>query len=354
MSERAGRYVAAIRWYTRGRRRSGVVGGHARRSCGPARPRQRRHPVAQGHYATSVRGALPAVPAAERVGDATCSPRRTTCCTLRTGISAARRSRATGDLALPIYEELGDLVGQGNVLNNLGIEAYFEGRWDDALDLYRRSRDAKARAGHIANVATQSNNEAEILSDQGGFEEAEALLRDALRVWGRPATSSAWRSPRATSGARGARRAARRGLAPLEEAASRFERIGAGGYVDETRARIAECLALAGRPTRRGGRPPDPRPGPAGAETERPRGAAGTDARLGALLDGVPSAASVHVAASLREARALGAAYEVAVTLETAQPIPGRPGEDVARDQQEVTGILDSLGVVSLPAVPVR
>ena len=25
------------------------------------------------------------------------------------------------DLALPIYEELGDLVGQGNVLNNLGI-----------------------------------------------------------------------------------------------------------------------------------------------------------------------------------------------------------------------------------------
>ena len=40
------------------------------------------------------------------------------------------------DRALPIYEELGDLVGQGNVLNNLGIEAYFEGRWDDALKLF--------------------------------------------------------------------------------------------------------------------------------------------------------------------------------------------------------------------------
>ena len=42
---------------------------------------------------------------------------------------------------------------------------------------------AKARAGDIANAATQSNNEAEILSDQGRLAEAEALLRDALRVW---------------------------------------------------------------------------------------------------------------------------------------------------------------------------
>jgi hypothetical protein len=38
-------------------------------------------------------------------------------------------------------------------------------------------------------------------------------------------------------------------LALLEEAVERFERIGAEGYVDETHARVAECLVLAGRPS---------------------------------------------------------------------------------------------------------
>ena len=49
-------------------------------------------------------------------------------------------------LALPIYEELGDLLGQAHVLNNLGIEAYYDGRWDEALDLYERSK-----AGAVAD-----------------------------------------------------------------------------------------------------------------------------------------------------------------------------------------------------------
>ena len=35
-------------------------------------------------------------------------------------------------LALPMLEEAGDLVLQANVLNNLGIEAYYAGRWDEA------------------------------------------------------------------------------------------------------------------------------------------------------------------------------------------------------------------------------
>ena len=139
----------------------------------------------------------------------------------------------------------------------------------------------------------------------------------------------------------------------LERAAALFARIGAGGYVDETRARVAECLALAGRSDearaaasetlRRVRR-----------ESEQSVLAAQLERTLAwaALLDGVPSAASVHLAASLREARALGAAYEVAVTLETAQSLPGRSDEDVARDHEEATRILGSLGVVSLPAVP--
>ena len=48
-------------------------------------------------------------------------------------------------LALPIYEELGDLLGQANVLNNLGVDAYYEGRWQEALDHYDQQQGA-ARA----------------------------------------------------------------------------------------------------------------------------------------------------------------------------------------------------------------
>ena len=51
---------------------------------------------------------------------------RTTCSTGRTRdwVSPIRPYR---EQALPIYEEIGDLIGQANVLNNLGVDAYFEG-----------------------------------------------------------------------------------------------------------------------------------------------------------------------------------------------------------------------------------
>ena len=51
------------------------------------------------------------------------------------------------ELARPIYEELGDLRGLGVVLSNLGIHAYYEGRWDESIAFYRESRDVKERAG---------------------------------------------------------------------------------------------------------------------------------------------------------------------------------------------------------------
>ena len=48
------------------------------------------------------------------------------------------RPEALRGLALPIYEELGDLLGQANALNNLGVDAYYEGRWQEALETYER------------------------------------------------------------------------------------------------------------------------------------------------------------------------------------------------------------------------
>ena len=41
--------------------------------------------------------------------------------------------------ALDIYQQLGDPEHEHMVLNNLGGLAYWDGRWDDAVSLYRRA-----------------------------------------------------------------------------------------------------------------------------------------------------------------------------------------------------------------------
>ena len=80
-------------------------------------------------------------------------------------------------LALPIFEELGDLKRQATSSNNLGIELYYEGEWARALDVYERSRALFERIGDVTSVAMAMNNIGEILSDQGRLDEAEKLFR---------------------------------------------------------------------------------------------------------------------------------------------------------------------------------
>ena len=150
--------------------------------------------------------------------------------------------------ALPIYRESGDLVGQASVLNNLGIGAYFEGRWDEALEFYRESGEVSRRAGDVVSGARASNNVAEILSDQGKLADAAEVFAEARRIW------RAGRYPigaqLATSNlGRAEARAGRfeEGLRLLGEARRGFAEIGAAGFELEARAREAECLVLAGR-----------------------------------------------------------------------------------------------------------
>ncbi|HEY7936864.1 MAG TPA: AAA family ATPase [Candidatus Limnocylindrales bacterium] len=349
--ERAGHYGRALAWYARGQHRlDGAVGDgveslRIRLMLDRAGIRFR-----QGRWADCIRVSLPAAAAAERAGDRALLAHAWYLLHAAYGVLGSPEAAHYRDLPLPIYEELGDLVGQGNVLNNLGIQAYFEGRWDEALAMYRRSKEAKARAGDVANAATQSNNEAEILSDQGHYAAAEELLGDALRVWRAAgyeigialATSNLGRA-----GARAGRHDA--GLALLEDAAARFGRIGAEGYVDETRARIAEALVLAGRAAEAEAIGRETllrvhREAPTsvlGAQLERTLGWA-------ALQLGEPERARGHFDASLAEARSITAQFEVALTLRACRSLPGVDPAGRIAMTAEADSILARLGVVAV------
>jgi tetratricopeptide (TPR) repeat protein len=87
-----------------------------------------------------------------------------------------------GEKALAIYEELGDVGSQAIVIGTTGIAAYFDGRWDDALELYEQGRDTFLRAGNAVHAAHADSNIGEVLVNQGRLEEAEPILRGSIRV----------------------------------------------------------------------------------------------------------------------------------------------------------------------------
>ena len=150
--------------------------------------------------------------------------------------------------ALAIYEEQGLLPGQAMVQLNLGASAYWEGRWDDALELYNRALELHTRTGNPVEAAFAGENIAEIYIEQGYLDEAEVLLRDASRKM---------RATGELTGLAGSlgflgRVSVRSGR--LDEAAERlsqaravYARLGTKAGVYEIDAREAERLVMDGR-----------------------------------------------------------------------------------------------------------
>jgi class 3 adenylate cyclase/tetratricopeptide (TPR) repeat protein len=240
---------------------------------------------------------------------------------------------------------------RGSALNNLGIHHYTEGRWDEAVECYRASREAKLRAGDPLGAAVQENNVAEVLSDQGRLEEAEVLFRNMVRV------SRAARFPIGAALGTGnlGRLAARDGRFAeghelLDEAAAAFAEIDAGRYVNETNARRAECLVLEGRYSEA----LEVATALVEAARETPFGGleALVERTIGLALHQArrPDEATPHLLESLRIARDLRALYEVALTLRALADTNAPPGSDAIR--AESNEILARLGVISIPRVP--
>ncbi len=260
---------------------------------------------------------------------------------------AGRREEATySQGALDIYERLGDLDRQAAVLNNLGGFAYHDSRWHDAVELYERAAAASERAGDTANAAFGACNVGEVLSDQGHLDEARRQLRRALRIW--RGSEYEWGTAFATTLlGRAAVRAGRHaeGLSLLEQGLTGFQRLRALPDAALVEAYTAEALAFAGRPDAallaadRALRDAL-RTAPL---LHRVRGFA-----LGQLGDEEGAAHALN--ASLNQAEEDRNAYEVAVTLDALEALGCAPAGSAARRAT----LLDQLGVVALPAPPIR
>lgn len=265
--------------------------------------------------------------------------------------------------ALPIFEELNDFVGQGNVLNNLGTTANAEGRWREASEFFERSRDVQLRAGDVIGMASALHNLGEMRSDQGRIDEAEALLREARRVW-RAAGFTLGIACASSGLGRAVGRLGRTDEAEslLQAAESMFTDLGAESWAVEAVARRADALVLAGRfgdakelVDRVADSMPDDEPSTAILHR--------VDA-LTSAADGYFEQAADRLRISVDTARRSGNAYERAIGLAELARLPGadlserqEAGAEAAtvadRLDADLTAVLPSVPWASVPTAPV-
>jgi class 3 adenylate cyclase/tetratricopeptide (TPR) repeat protein len=355
--ERFGRYAEALRWYERGLRSLDELDEDERRGMrselGLAYAGVR---VRQGEF---VDGAGWCKRVVEEAGPELDLPALAHAYYLMHLAYISNRSperAALRGLALPIYEELGDLLGQANALNNLGVDAFYEGRWQEALDLYDRSKALRERIGDVVGAAQIMNNIGEVKSDQGYLTTATELFEEAGGVF----ETSGHRMLAILALSNLGRTAARQGRLDdakrmLEQALADFEQIDASGFALEARAWLGERAALAGDAAdalshadavldaiaRSGGGSLHH------ALVHRVRGYA-------LAQQGDPDAARAAFRESLELARAAEETYQIALTLEAEARLAERSGEDGSEAATESRALLARLGVVTTPDVPLQ
>lgn len=182
--ERAGVYPVALREATQARK---VVQGasdanDAHRVTATAVAFQALVRLRQGKMQEALSDAQVAVDEANLVGEKAATARAYGVIAWSHMMTHDPRALEVCQQALTLYEEVGDLVGQNHMNNNLGVLAYFDGRWDDALTYYERGRDGAERVGNIVDVGFAEANIGELLVNQRRLDEADIRLVDAVRV----------------------------------------------------------------------------------------------------------------------------------------------------------------------------
>lgn len=250
LEEKLGRYPLALRWASRARRSiAGRDDEGARRQRARASAWYATVLQAEGRNEAAIREARRAIAEAEDVDD----PDALGAGCFVAGWALAALGRAGWEAqvtrSLDAYQRSGDRVKQAVILANVGVVCQGEGRWDEALDYYRRGREACERIGDTVNAAVAQMNVAEIMIDRGEIAEAEATLKDTLPLW----RSSRYRYFQGACQSllgRAALRAGRAGEARkwLADAKANFAHVGAEQDALAMDAALAECELYGGRP----------------------------------------------------------------------------------------------------------
>jgi tetratricopeptide (TPR) repeat protein len=247
--EGAGTYVRALAETTRGARVASSAGG-----AGDA---VRAELLA---YAASVRTRQSRSEQARRAGVA--AAELALQCGARAALASAYNSLCLAEVQLghdeaaaeyarqayELYVELGDLERQATVANNLGIIAYYGNDWDESLRWYGQAAERNHDLGLVLAAALNEANIGEVLVNQGRLEEAEPVLRQAVRVL---RASDSAETPFAEMH-----------LGRLLTASGQFEEseqllravvercreIGSDASAYEAGIHLADCLVVTGRP----------------------------------------------------------------------------------------------------------
>ncbi len=353
VEERLGRYPRALSWVTRGLRAlEGAEGLEAARQSAQLASWYAVVLLAEGRPEDATRWCELAIERATSVEDGVALASAYSSMEwvdVMMGRSDGKHLRR----ALTIYEDLGDRPGQAKALQNLGMSAYFDGRWTESLEWWARAREICLQIGDPVTAAEAADNTAEVLSDQGRYDEAEELLRGSMRLWKATGDRQSFGNCLSQLG-RVASRSGRshEALELFERAKEAFTYVGAQADVDEVDARTAECLVFMGRSREalelvsatlaRSGSTG----GMSLALLERTRAIA--HAQLGDRED-----AERSLDAALEAARSRGSAFDVALALHAQARIArvggGSPDPE---DEAQERSILDGLDVVTMPDAP--
>jgi tetratricopeptide (TPR) repeat protein len=248
--------------------------------------------------------------------------------------------------ALQIYEQLGDPEREAAVLNNLGMFAYYDGRWDDAVALYRQAGECSERAGTPADLARTEMNVGEILSDQGRLDEAEEHVQNARRVF------SGMREPQAVAftevllGRIATRRGDRDAATPMLEAAmTSFRRFKMDAYANFARALVAEAEAFGGDAARALEIAHEELTALDRNQPLLERVAGIALARLGKR-----EAAHNELLTALDSARERASQYDIAATIDVLDALAFADAAQIAERDE----ILERLRISQMPALPFR
>jgi tetratricopeptide (TPR) repeat protein len=356
LEERVGRYPQALRWITRARRiLEAVPGREAATELAQLSARYAQLLQAAGRPRSAIEWCERAIDQAKEVGD----PKALWIAydvmdwaTFSVGESTGGRYLRLG---LEAAEEAGDLGWQATFLNSLGFTAYYEGRWTEALEFYQRAGDLFVAIGDPVTAGVLAVNIAEISYERGHLAEAEAMLRESLRIW----RASGYRYFLAACLVHLGRVTARshrfeETLALFDEALTMFTDVGAEEGVVDVMGRTAECRVLMSDAdgaleliddvwARTKGSDAG---GPSAPLRFRIRGYALAQLRR---LDEARAAFDQ----SLEAARSLGQDLDVAVALDALTQLSGMVGSAPSAEAGlERDAILERLGIDALPEAP--